>query len=681
MSLLDIYRGEDTWAEYLKSHETLVPAVRGETVTLELSGNELELAQEAGFGAIGVRSPDTHDAPVQNLELSAGRIAGGLESLKADFNLLMGDLMWKVELGEETLGRVLQEIRLAEFEREARAYRTRAERAYLNGWYEEALADFLEAEKRNYPDYTVHRSIACLYFYHFIDLPKALEYFRKAAKYARPSDARQCAEALYFAGVVCALEQKLTDAQGYLAEAVQVNPELHEAHYQRASLAALEGDSHAALESLEAAIKGDSRYYERAQCDPAFEGLGSQVRALLDRLIQPVQERVDEVRRDAEALRGYVIAPPEKARIERIFHEVEDQMSTGLTYRTGLGVLEKLSEAETELRGIRQRFQKHYEIYPRDYIRSVAFSHDGQWLACGFLSGGLQVCEVDSGLQLYSVLGHFASVNAVAFSPDNLWLVSASRDRKIKLWEAQTGSNLQTLSGHTGEVRAVAFSPDGQWLASGSHDRSIRLWRVATGHESQALFGHTMQVTATLFSPDGNVIASGSWDRTIKLWDVATGRVIRTLTGHYGGVASLAFSPDGSILASGSEDGEIRLWEIRSGRAVQKLAGHRNGIASLAFSPDGGLLASGSLGQTIILWRVATGTIVRVVHYENISYNSVAFSPQGQWLALGSRDLQLWLKVLLTQAEYSAVQAGKARAQEARLRAEQLTPYTSIHVA
>ena len=93
------------------------------------------------------------------------------------------------------------------------------------------------------------------------------------------------------------------------------------------------------------------------------------------------------------------------------------------------------------------------------------------------------------------------------------------------------------------------------------------------------------------------------------------------------------------------------------------------------------MLASGSLGQTIILWRVATGAIVREVHYENISYNSVAFSPQGQWLALGSRDLQLWLKVLLTQSEYSAVQAGKARAQEARLRAEQLTPYTSIHVA
>src|SRR5678815_1641010 len=99
MSLLDIYRGEYTWAAYLRTHETLVPRLKTGTVTVELSGNELELAQEAGFGAIGVRSSDTHDAPVQNLELSAGRIAGGLESLKADFNLLMGDLMWKVELG------------------------------------------------------------------------------------------------------------------------------------------------------------------------------------------------------------------------------------------------------------------------------------------------------------------------------------------------------------------------------------------------------------------------------------------------------------------------------------------------------------------------------------------------------------------------------------------------------
>src|SRR5262249_7707105 len=134
------------------------------------------------------------------LELGIEKLAGGLELLKADFHLLLGDIVWRLEMRQEKLTRILEEIRLAEVGREARAYRTRAERAYLNGWYEEALGDFLEAEKRNYPDYTVHRSIAQIYLYHIVNLPQALEYFLKAAKYARPSDPKQAAEAHYFAG-------------------------------------------------------------------------------------------------------------------------------------------------------------------------------------------------------------------------------------------------------------------------------------------------------------------------------------------------------------------------------------------------------------------------------------------------------------------------------------------------
>jgi hypothetical protein len=37
----------------------------------------------------------------------------------------------------------------------------------------------------------------------------------------------------------------------------------------------------------------------------------------------------------------------------------------------------------------------------------------------------------------------------------------------------------------------------------------------------------------------------------------------------------------------------------------------------------------------------------------------VAFSPRGEWLALGSRDLQLWLKAILTKEEYAAVRANE----------------------
>jgi WD40 repeat protein len=173
-----------------------------------------------------------------------------------------------------------------------------------------------------------------------------------------------------------------------------------------------------------------------------------------------------------------------------------------------------------------------------------------------------------------------------------------------------------------------------------------------------------MQVTAAIFTPDGQTIVSASWDKTIRLWNVATGLTTRILTGHSKGVGSLAVSPadgpNGRWLASGGEDATVKLWDLTTGREARTFSGHRNSVTSVAFSPDGELLAAGCLGQVVIVWKRETGAVVKRLRYEDISYNSVAFSPRGEWLALGSRDLQLWLKAILTEEEYAAVKANES---------------------
>src|SRR5262249_23481004 len=147
------------------------------------------------------------------------------------------------------------------------------------------------------------------------------------------------------------------------------------------------------------------------------------------------------------------------------------------------------------------------------------------------------------------------------------------------------------------------------------------------------------------------------------------------LTGHSKGVSALTISPDGRYLASGAEGGEVKLWDLETGREVRCFTGLRNGVMSVAFSPDGQLLAAGCLGVRVVVWKAATGEVVRQLFYDDISYNSVAFSPRGQWLALGSRDLQLWLKAILTEEEYAAVKAGEQRAVRAAQDEKLLTGY------
>ncbi len=108
-------------------------------MSVRLNAESHQIALGSGLGALSLERLRRVNESVAKVTLSIEKLAGGLEQLKADFNLLLGDIVWRFEMQQETLASILEEIRLAEFEREARAYRTRAERAYLNGWCQLSL--------------------------------------------------------------------------------------------------------------------------------------------------------------------------------------------------------------------------------------------------------------------------------------------------------------------------------------------------------------------------------------------------------------------------------------------------------------------------------------------------------------------------------------------------------------
>ncbi|WP_310411649.1 NB-ARC domain-containing protein, partial [Chamaesiphon sp. OTE_8_metabat_110] len=194
----------------------------------------------------------------------------------------------------------------------------------------------------------------------------------------------------------------------------------------------------------------------------------------------------------------------------------------------------------------------------------------------------------------------FGSIHSLAFSPDGNCLACGDFNGDIRLWETHTHQLQSILKGHANWVQAVAYSPVDRLLASGSFDCTIKLWDLSTGECLKTLTEHTQGVYSVVFSPDGEILASGSDDCTVKLWDVNTGQCLTSLQYEANpahDIKSLAFSSDGCIIASGGSDCTIQLWHIQdgsNGTYWQTLAGHQGWIWCVAFSPDSRLLASGS---------------------------------------------------------------------------------------
>ncbi|KAG8931679.1 hypothetical protein FRC02_002386 [Tulasnella sp. 418] len=273
-----------------------------------------------------------------------------------------------------------------------------------------------------------------------------------------------------------------------------------------------------------------------------------------------------------------------------------------------------------------------------DWVRSVAFSSDGNLVASGSNDKTVGIWNAKTGALIRTLKGHKHTVNSVAFSPDGTRLASGSRDKTISIWDAKTGALIMTLTGHTDSVTSVAYSPDGLQIASGSDDKTVGVWDALAGILITVLQGHTQWVNGVAFSSDGSQIASGSDDKTIVIWDVEKGEIVRTLKGHTDSVVSVAFSPDKVHLVTSSNDKTAAIWDVTTGALVKRLKGHGDYVRSATYLDNGTQIATGSNDKTVTIWNPTTGRTIRILKGHTDYVRSVAFSPDGTHIASGAGD-------------------------------------------
>ncbi|KAI0032852.1 WD40-repeat-containing domain protein, partial [Vararia minispora EC-137] len=126
----------------------------------------------------------------------------------------------------------------------------------------------------------------------------------------------------------------------------------------------------------------------------------------------------------------------------------------------------------------------------KDSVYSVAFTPDGKGLISGSLDKTLKYWDVravglpkpsgqkpqdEKGLCTMNFTGHKDYVLSVAVSHDGQWIVSGSKDRGVQFWDARTATVQLMLQGHKNSVISIDLSPATSLLATGSGDWMARI--------------------------------------------------------------------------------------------------------------------------------------------------------------------------------------------------------------
>ncbi|KAJ6659440.1 hypothetical protein lerEdw1_018674 [Lerista edwardsae] len=227
--------------------------------------------------------------------------------------------------------------------------------------------------------------------------------------------------------------------------------------------------------------------------------------------------------------------------------------------------------------------------HPDDYISSVSWIKEGNYLAIGTSNAEVQLWDIQQRKRLRNMVSHSSRVSSLSWN--NYILSSGSRTGHIHHHDVRVAEHhIATLAGHTQEVCGLKWAPDGRYLASGGNDNLVNIWPSTQGDNGgfrpvQTFSQHqgAVKVCAILWSTHYKELVSshGYAQNQLVVWKYPAMSKVIELKGHTARVLSLSMSPDGTTVASAAADETLRLWrcfELDPSRKKEKESSTKSSI-------------------------------------------------------------------------------------------------------
>ncbi len=215
-------------------------------------------------------------------------------------------------------------------------------------------------------------------------------------------------------------------------------------------------------------------------------------------------------------------------------------------------------------------------------------------------------------------------MRTLAFSPDGRFLAASADPGPVCLYELNGWREQRRLVGHTYSAQCVTFHPGLARLASGSDDCSIFVWDAEKASPVRRWQAYKIWVTGLTYSPDGSLLASACGnsrgysfanDHSIHLWNAEDGTLKKRLSRPPPmGVHALAFDPTGRRVVAGDDGGAVYVWDVDSGKIVRRENLNDSPIRSAVFANGGRHVVVGHVGGTVALIDLErTGVLKRIL--------------------------------------------------------------------